>query len=138
MGQRRKSRELALQVLFHREFNRDPQNWRESFWSARSASESIRNYAEELVKGVVANQDAIDVMLKKHAQHWSVERMTAIDRNVLRLAVYEMFIAKTAPVKVAINEAIEIAKRYGDETSGAFVNGILDSMVQAKEALIEH
>ena len=137
MGNRRRARELALQVLFHLEFNKDDPGWERQFWKNNPVPHPTREFTEELFKGVIENQATIDEYIIKHAQHWALDRMTVIDRNILRIAVFEMTIVDTVPVKVAMNEAIEIAKRYGDEASGAFVNGILDHIIKAKEALIK-
>jgi len=136
MGYRRKARELALQMLFHLEFNKDAQGWRDTFWQIHPAVSSVREFADRLVTGVIQNQKTIDDLIQKHAQHWTLERMTAVDRNILRMAIYELMAIEEIPVKVTLNEAIEIAKRYGDEVSGAFVNGILDHMVKEKDLIL--
>ena len=137
MGYRRKARELALQLLFHYEFNKETPDWRKDFWKDRAATDSVQGFADQLVSGVVQNQKTIDDLIEKHAEHWSLDRMTAVDRNVLRIAVYELMYVEEIPSKVTINEAIEIAKRYGDEGSGAFVNGILDHIIREEDSCLE-
>ncbi len=130
MGDRRKARELALQMLFHLEFNKDDQRWRKTFWEIHPAPPQVQDFASQLVSGVIQDQKTIDGLIRKHAQHWALERITAVDRNMLRIAICELMVMEDIPVKVTLNEAIEIAKRYGDEMSGAFVNGILDQVVK--------
>jgi transcription antitermination protein NusB len=130
MGFRRKSRELALQMLFHLDVNKDGSGWREHFWGLHPAPPEVRVFADRLVDGVIENQLVIDRMIQKHALHWTIGRMSIIDRNILRCAVFELLNLSDIPATVTINEAIEIAKRYSDEESGAFVNGILDHIVK--------
>lgn len=136
MGLRRKSRELALQLLFQLDVNKDGPDWRKQFWKVHPAPPGVRAFADRLVDGVLANQVEIDRLIQKHALNWTLNRMSIIDRNILRCAVFEILMLSDVPVKVTINEAIEIAKRYSDEESGAFVNGILDHIVK-EEALVK-
>jgi transcription antitermination protein NusB len=136
MGDRRKARELALQMLFHLEFNKDDERWRKTFWEIHPATPSVRDFADQLVSGVAQNQKTIDGLIRKHAQHWVLERMTAVDRNIMRIAICELMVMDDVPVKVTLNEAIEIAKRYGDEASGAFVNGILDQVLKDADFIL--
>jgi transcription antitermination protein NusB len=128
MGDRRRARELALQMLFHLEFNKDDERWRKTFWNIHPAAPSVRDFADQIVSGVIQYQKTIDDLIRKHAQHWALERMTAVDRNIMRIGICELMVMEDVPAKVTLNEAIEIAKRYGDEVSGAFVNGILDQV----------
>lgn len=130
MGFRRKSRELALQMLFQLDVNKDGPNWRKQFWELHPAPPGIKNFSEQLVDGVLEHQEEIDRLIQKHALNWTLSRMSIIDRNILRCAVYELLRLSDIPAKVTMNEAIEIAKRYSDEESGAFVNGILDHIVK--------
>jgi N utilization substance protein B len=130
MGHRRKSRELALQMLFLLDVNKDGPNWRNQFWELHPAPMEIRIFADSLVDGVLKHQTDIDRLIQKHAQHWTLNRMSIIDRNILRCAIFELLMLSDVPAKVTINEAIEIAKRYSDEESGAFVNGILDHIIK--------
>lgn len=126
MGFRRKARELALQLLFQIDFTGDRIEIPPSFWAENEALPQVRAFAEILVQGVLKRLSEIDSIIEKYARHWSRERMAAIDRNILRFAIFELLYLKEIPPKVTINEAIEIAKKYGSEDSGAFVNGILD------------
>ena len=100
----------------------------DGFWHMRSAMRKVRENALEMVKGVLAHLPEIDERIQRHAHHYQIPRMNPVDRNVLRLATYEIFYRLEVPPIVAINEAIEIAKRYGTEDSGGFVNGILDHL----------
>jgi N utilization substance protein B len=84
----------------------------------------------KLVEGVVANQEELDKLIRQHSEHWRLERMAAVDRNLLRLALYELLHVPEVPAKVVINEAVELAKKYGSEESGSFINGILDRVRQ--------
>jgi N utilization substance protein B len=136
MGTRRKARELALQMLFQFEFNRDAPNGRAVFWEQHPAVPSVREFADRLVTGVIDQKKTIDELIEKHAEHWALDRMTAVDRNVLRLAIYELTAEPAVPAKVTINEAIDIARRYGDDRSGAFVNGILDHLIKEEPVLL--
>ncbi len=130
MGFRRKSRELALQMLFQLDVNKDGPNWRKQFWELHPAPPDVKTFAEQLVEGVLSHQETIDGLIQKHALNWTISRMSIIDRNILRCAVFELLILSDIPARVTMNEAIEIAKRYSDEESGAFVNGILDHIVK--------
>ena len=130
MGYRRKSRELVLQMLFHLDLNKDQGDWRERFWQIHPAPKEVRSFADLLLDGVLAHQEEIDKMIRKHAQHWTLDRMSIVDRNILRSAIYEMLYLADVPIHVAINEAIEVAKRFSDDQSGAFINGILDHLMR--------
>jgi transcription antitermination protein NusB len=135
MGVRRKSRELALQLLFQLDVNKDGPEGREPFWRLHPALPDVRSFAERLVDGVLENQAEIDRLIQKHALHWTIGRMSIIDRNILRCAVFELLSLSDIPVSVTINEAIEIAKRFSDEESGKFINGVLDHIVK-EETLV--
>jgi N utilization substance protein B len=126
---RRKAREIALQVLYQREVTQEPLEvaWK-YFCEHYHPLQVSLDYAWELVKGVTAYQITIDLLIERYASGWRIERMSFIDRNILRLAVYEMLYVDDVPPKVSINEAIELAKLYGAKTSPAFVNGILDAI----------
>ena len=139
MGFRRKGREYALQLLFQMDVDREgaraPSVPFDAFWAERKALPEVRSFAEALVRGVEAQLASIDGILRKHTRHWSLERMAAVDRNVLRLAVYELLYLDDVPPRVALNEAIEIAKKYGSEESGGFVNGVLDNVLRTEPGL---
>ncbi|NOZ13396.1 MAG: transcription antitermination factor NusB [Acidobacteria bacterium] len=128
MGNRRKSREFALQLLYAREVT----GWKTDeilslFWEDRPASTDTRSYTEQIVSGVTEHLGSIDLLVEANSRNWKISRMSYVDRNILRIAVYE-FLYEDSPPVVIINEAIEIAKRYGDGESGQFVNGVLDAI----------
>jgi N utilization substance protein B len=154
MGKRREARERAVQFLFQSDLN-PPVKLRaelELFWQTQrltaiserqrgptwgqetevpppSAEETeVIDFAESLIRGVLQHQARLDEIIAVHAQNWSVQRMAVVDRNVLRLAIYEMLYREDIPPVVSINEAVEIAKKYSTEDSGKFVNGILDKV----------
>ena len=132
MRQRSKAREFALQVLYQVDIRHgDAQALLKDFWRDQPAAKDIRQFTEQLVEGTRAHQEAIDVLLSRHADNWAINRMAVIDRNILRLGVYELIHGEEIPPKVCINEAIELAKRFGDEESGKFINGILDAVHKA-------
>ena len=127
MGTRRRARELALALLYELEFHPGQEAERLSgFWQEHGALPATRDYAETLARGVVAHREALDHLIAAHAEHWTLGRMPLVDRNVLRLAVYELLHAGDVPDRVAIDEGIELAKAYGGEDSGRFVNAVLD------------
>jgi N utilization substance protein B len=130
MTRRTRAREIALQALYQEDLN--PENALENlgaFLSARLQDESLREFAKQLVLGVKRNQEELDALLAEKASNWSVPRMAATDRNLLRLGAYEIRYADT-PDRVAIDEAIELAKRYGAANSPQFINGILDKLIE--------
>jgi N utilization substance protein B len=129
MGKRREGREVALQLLFHWDLNvQQPVGGAELelFWEFRPAVPGVRTFATNLLNGVVAHQPTIDEKISKYTANYELRRISAVDRNILRMAIYEMFFAEDVPPIVAINEAIDIAKKFGTEESGKFVNGVLD------------
>jgi transcription antitermination protein NusB len=133
MGKRREGREAAVQFLYQLDANQEqPDALASHFWELRSArgqqagSGKMRAFAEELVTGVMSHREEIDDRIKKYAANYDLHRIAVVDRSILRLAIYEMLYCHDVPPVVSINEAIEIAKRYGSEESGRFVNGILD------------
>jgi N utilization substance protein B len=101
------------------------------FWSAQPTADDARAFAEQLVHGVSSHRRGLDRILAGTSEHWRVERMAVVDRNVLRMAVYELVFEADTPPAVVIDEAIEVAKRFGGEESGAFVNGVLDAVRKA-------
>ena len=139
MGLRRKSRELALQFLFSHDFQEHPgspvavEAELELFCQIFDASTKALPYARHLILGIAAHADEINALLAEHSHNWRVERMSQVDRNILRIAVYEMLHGEDTPVQVAINEALEVAKRYSIDESVPFINGILDA-VQSRVA----
>jgi transcription antitermination protein NusB len=124
---RRESRETALQILFQLEFNDVlEEKSLDHFWKNRKSQNS--EYVQELIKGVVSNKDEIDSLIQAYSKNWRLSRMLHIDRNILRLAVYELLFEEGMPVAVAINEAVELAKKFGSSESAKFVNGLLDAL----------
>lgn len=130
---RRRAREAALQMLYQSEVGRaGAAESIATYWSARDADEQLdeplREFANALVRGALARRDELDALLTRHTQNWRIERMTVIDRLVLRLGVYEMLAEAETPSKVIINEAIELARAYSGEEAVGFVNGVLDAV----------
>ena len=133
MTTRSRAREVALQALFQEDLNpRDSRDQLAPFVASRLKKDELREFATSLVQGVIRNQDELDQLLESNANNWSLTRMAATDRNVLRLGAYEIRFADTPP-RVAINEAVELAKRFGSKQSSQFVNGILDKIIQREE-----
>ena len=129
---RQASRQVALQVLYALDVGPSPASVEEVFERVAAnfdLREGARAFAKELVCGVIAERDEIDARLSRHARNWRLARMAAVDRNVLRLAAYELLHTDT-PVPVALDQAVELARRFGAESSPAFVNGILDALAR--------
>ena len=134
MGARRKGRELALQMLYQWDVGREPvESVVESSSELQSAGDAAREFASRLVEGTVDRVEEIDRILIETSEHWRLGRMSTVDRNVLRLAVYEL-LTKETPPGVVINEALEVAKRFSSPESAAFVNGVLDAVSQELNA----
>jgi len=110
----------------------EPAKLEAKFWRAAKAADSTRAFANQLFEGTAKEVAALDELIIKHAENWRFERLAAIDRAVLRLAIYELRVAD-APYRVVLNEAVELAKKYSSEESGAFVNGILDAVYKSME-----
>jgi N utilization substance protein B len=133
MAVRRKSREFAFQMLFQWEMRREsPAVIEKGFWRGMKAAASTREFANQLLEGAVARAVEIDKLVERHAKGWTLERMAAMDRAILRLAVGELRSTGTPP-KVVINEAVELAKKFSSEDSAAFINGILDAILKESE-----
>jgi N utilization substance protein B len=154
MGKRREARERAVQFLFQHDLNRPDDLGRalEQFWESQRAAAiaedkgtatwgqpielppatadeaAVRLFAEPLIRGVLEFRDEADELIKKHAKNWELHRIAAVDRNILRLAIYEMLHRDDIPPVVSINEAVDIAKKFSTQDSGKFVNGILDKV----------
>ncbi len=135
MSERSLSRELALKVLYQMEHgSEDVEAALRLFMANFKAPERQRGYAERLVRGIATHREEIDGLLEEASRRWRLARMPQVDRNILRLACFEMlFSAGDVPPKVAINEALEMAKRYGGQESPAFINGVLDSLLAANK-----
>jgi len=130
MRKRTQSREYALKILYQAELTRrEIHVAAEKFWSeCESIDEHVRSFSDRLMVGVEGNLQKIDDKISKHATNWQLKRMAVIDRNILRIGVFELVYASDIPPKVTINEAVELAKKYGDIESSKFVNGILDKI----------
>jgi N utilization substance protein B len=129
MGRRRSAREFALQVLFQIDLTAGAAGEvLEQFWAGQETEPAVRAFTERLVHGVSQGREEIDARIVDAAENWRIERMGVVDRNVLRIAVFELGSEEGTPQAVVIDEAVEIAKRFGSERSGGFINGILDSI----------
>jgi N utilization substance protein B len=129
MGNRRKSRELAMQALFYIDMNQDDSNeLLERFCVNFNPSKKTRPFFLKLVSGVIQAKSEIDSIIVDFSDNWKISRMSCVDRNIIRIAVYELFYCQDIPPKVSINEAIDVGKKFGTEVSGAFINGILDGI----------
>lgn len=128
-GTRHRARELALQALFSLDMvPSDTDETLDHFTGIFHPQKKAIPFFHELVRGVMRHRPEIDALLERFSSHWKLHRMSCVDRNILRIAVYEMLHCPEVPWKVSINEAVELGKNYGTEESGAFVNGILDSI----------
>ncbi len=126
-GTRREAREAALQFLFSHDLNNETlPDQSADFWELRTARPKVRDFATELLEGIFERRVELDLAIDKACQNYTLARLAAIDRNILRLAVYEILHREDIPIPVTLNEAIEIAKRFGNAQSAAFVNGVLD------------
>ena len=149
MRKRTRSREFALQILYQLDINHlNISDVLEDFWKDRSdlalsdkekeaiehdkKDSEIRQYAEKLVRGTLEKLESLDKMIERFAEHWEIKRMAYVDRNIMRLSAYELLYFDDIPIKVAINEAVELAKRYGEPDSSKFVNGILDKIAKTE------
>ncbi|HTW23209.1 MAG TPA: transcription antitermination factor NusB [Candidatus Baltobacteraceae bacterium] len=133
MSLRHKSREYALQMLFEWDMARqEPKRVEQLFWKSAPASESTREFANQLFEGAVARAETSDRLIERLAENWRIDRLAAVDRNILRLAIWE-FQSGSAPAKVVIDEAIELAKKFSSAEAPAFLNGILDAVYKSLE-----
>jgi N utilization substance protein B len=130
VGVRRRGRELALQMLYQHELaGTDPETIFAGFDELRDAPPEARDFAVALVRGVIGRLAELDAQIGEQADHWRIDRMATVDRNILRLALFELRFAPDTPAAVVIDEAVEIAKRFGSERSSQFVNGVLDGLI---------
>jgi N utilization substance protein B len=129
---RRKSRELAMQMLFQADIGKQtPEEVRATFWRAGDEVEpEVRGFAEDLFRVAIAHQEEIDNLISANSRHWRLERMPAVDRNLLRMAIGEMLGFKSTPFPIVINEALEIGRRYSAPESINFLNGVLDTIAR--------
>jgi transcription antitermination protein NusB len=131
MGARTGGREAALKMLFGLEATEvDSELAISLFWREFGGDPETRPYADESVRGVIAERDQLDEIIRIASEHWRLERMTRVDRNVLRLGTWELKHKSDVPRPVVLDEAVELAKRYGSEESGAFVNGVLNQIAE--------
>ncbi|UCC94316.1 MAG: transcription antitermination factor NusB [Candidatus Omnitrophota bacterium] len=129
MRLRSKAREVTLHLLYQIEIShRDSKDALHSYLENNPQRQEVIDFSSTLLEGVMRNEDKIDVLIKKYVKNWEIERMAIVDRNILRLGCFELLFLEETPPKVAINEAIELAKRFGDVDSPRFVNGILDKI----------
>jgi N utilization substance protein B len=130
MGTRRKSRELAMQMLFQGDLGKQkPEEVERLFWESRDdVDDETRGFADDLHRLATRREDEVDKLIQKHAKNWRLERMPAVDRNLLRAAVAEMLGYPNTPAPIVINETLEIAKRYAAPESLQFLNGVLDAI----------
>ena len=130
MRNRTKARECALKILYASDIRKEPhEDVMRSFWENHpTIKNEVKEFSDFLIEGVSKNKSSIDLFISKHATNWQIQRMPPIDRNILRVATFELLFAEEIPPKVSINEAIEMAKRYGDMDSGKFVNGVIDKI----------
>jgi N utilization substance protein B len=126
---RRRARELALALLYELEFHPGQEAARlDDFWRTHPPAPEAREFAERLARGVVSQREAVDRCIAAHAEHWTLDRMPLVDRNILRLATHELLHSPDVPERVVIDEAVELAKLYGGKDSSRFINGVLDKI----------
>jgi transcription antitermination protein NusB len=129
MGRRTKARECALQMLYQWEATQDPMAVvAEGFWRVRTTTEETRTMAERLASGAQAHREEVDEAITAAARNWRFDRIASVDKNILRLGAYELMLEPETPAAVVIDEAVEMAKRFGEADSPAFVNGVLDAI----------
>jgi N utilization substance protein B len=129
MGTRHQGRELALKALYQIDIRSDVSNDDlVMFFEQARAADDVRRFATNLIEGVRGEQVALDKELAGALEHWSIGRLSRVDHNILRMALYELMRIEDVPARVTIDEAIELAKEYGDQDSGRFVNGVLDQL----------
>jgi len=131
---RRKGRSVAVQILYQLEMNgQDIEQNLPVFWEHHAHDDAVREFAERIARGVWQNRESIDTIIVDTTRNWSLKRIAPIDRNILRAAIYEILHCEDIPYKVTLNEAIELGKKYGCDKSGAFINGVLDSVADVKK-----
>jgi len=135
MGSRHQARERALQILFQYDMHGKSGLWLDLFWKENKATDEAKAFAERLVAGVLEKKQELDALIGKYATNWKISRMPVVDRNILRAGVYELLWMDDVPAKVTVNEAIELAKSFGDDDASKFVNGILDKVLTSDQRL---
>jgi N utilization substance protein B len=128
MGKRRKAREVALQLLYQLDVQGEgnPEPHLPEFWTRHPVDREAREFAEILIRGTKLHEPKIDEMITQYAENWELDRMAVVDRNILRQGIFELLWMEDVPSKVAINEALEVAKKFSTQESSRFINGILD------------
>jgi transcription antitermination protein NusB len=128
MGKRRKAREVALQLLYQLDVQGEgnPEAHLTEFWTRHPVDREVREFGEILIRGTKLHEPKIDELISQYAENWELERMAVVDRNILRQGVFEILWMEDVPPKVAINEALEVAKKFSTQESSRFINGILD------------
>ena len=135
MGTRRQARELAMQALFYIDMQDNVSlHMIESFCDNFRPPKKVRPFFLKLVNGVLEVRGEIDTLIERYSKNWKIHRMGCVDRNVMRIAVYELLYCEDIPPKVSINEAVDVGKKFGTEESGAFINGIMDSIRDALDS----
>lgn len=130
MRRRSKARQYALQMLYCIDITGEPYSQvMNKFYQEKNLNPSVKNFSSELVKGTSENLTEIDSILSNHSENWDIERMSVVDRNILRMAIYELVYKKDTPPLVVIDEAIELSNRFSNPESGRFINGVLDSIM---------
>ena len=136
MGKRRKAREVALQFLYQLDQHgaEDPAPHGDEFWARHPVDADTQAFADALVRGSKQQQGKIDQLLAQYTEHWDLDRMAVVDRNILREGVFELMWMMEIPPKVAINEALEVAKKFSTRESSRFINGVLDRILREQRA----
>lgn len=135
MGGRHQARERALQILFQHDIHGKGELRLDEFWREYSTSDEARAFAERLVRGVLEHRKELDATIAKYATNWTVQRMPVVDRNILRAGLYELLWVDEVPAKVTMDEAIELAKSFGDDAASKFVNAVLDKALATESRL---
>lgn len=135
MGSRHQARERALQILFQYDIHGKPGLWLDEFWKPLQVDEDTKGFTEQIVAGVIQRKVEIDAVLAKYATNWKVSRMPIVDRNILRAGLYELFWMDEVPAKVTLDEAVQLAKSFGDDEASKFVNGVLDKVLATEPRL---
>lgn len=139
MRKRTRARECALQILYQIDITSDNlEDSLKNYWAENEESQEIKDFAYSIIEGTCQKRQDIDKLITKYAENWTLNRMAVVDRNILRMAVYELLYCSDMPPKVCINEAVELAKKFSDVESGKFVNGILDKIYKERKKDIEN
>lgn len=136
MGKRTQSREIALQVLYQIDMSEGKtEEDFNLFWGHFAPPDDLKEFSQKIVSGVCQHEEEIDVIIEHYSEHWRLKRMSIVDRNILRLAIFELMFCDDIPPKVVLNEAVELGKKFGSDKSGSFVNGILDKVAHRIDRL---